>query len=63
MKKYKEVTEFIKKLCVCDEDVMQPEELITYYSLVQEATHVYCYIVDSKQWETDDSKISLKFSL
>ena len=36
--KYKEVTEFIKKLCVCDMDVLSQEDLITYESLVQEAT-------------------------
>ena len=35
--KYKEVTEFIKKLCVCDTDFISPEDLITYESLVQEA--------------------------
>ena len=48
--KYKEVMEFIKKTCVCDEDVMQPDDIITYVSLVQEAMHEYCSIVDSKQW-------------
>ena len=32
---YKEVMEFIKKLCVCDKDVMQPDDIITYGSLVQ----------------------------
>ena len=36
--KYKEVTEFIKKLCVCDMDFLSQEDLITYESLVQEAT-------------------------
>ena len=38
IQKYKEVTEFIKKLCVCDMDVLSQEDLITYESLVQEAT-------------------------
>ena len=38
IQKYKEVTEFIKKLCVCDMDVLSQEDLITYDSLVQEAT-------------------------
>ena len=38
IKKYKEVTEFIKKLCVCEMDVLSQEDLITYKSLVQEAT-------------------------
>ena len=36
--KHKEVTEFIKKLRVCNMDVISQEELITYESLVQEAT-------------------------
>ena len=36
IKKYKEVTEFIKKLRVCDMDVLSQEDLITYESLVQE---------------------------
>ena len=38
IQKYKEVTDFIKKLCVCDMDVISQEDLITYESLVQEAT-------------------------
>ena len=38
IQKYKEVTEFIKKLCVCDMDFISQEDLITYESLVQEAT-------------------------
>ena len=38
IQKYKEVTEFIKKLRVCDMDVISHEELITYDTLVQEAT-------------------------
>ena len=37
IQKYKEVTEFIKKLCVCNMDVISQEDLITYESLVQEA--------------------------
>ena len=35
--KYKEVMEIIKKICVCDEDVMLPDNIITYGSLVQES--------------------------
>ena len=35
--KYKEFTDFIKKLCVCDIYAISQEELITYESLVQEA--------------------------
>ena len=49
--KYKEVTEFINKLCVCDMDVISQEDLITYGSLVQEATQEYRDLVDSKRWE------------
>ena len=37
IQKYKQVTEFINKLCVCDMDVISQEDLITYESLVQEA--------------------------
>ena len=43
---YKEVTEFIKKLRVCDMDVLSQEDLITYESLVQEATREYRDLVD-----------------
>ena len=39
--KYKDLTEFIKKLCVCDQDVVQPEDIISYGSLVQEAMGEY----------------------
>ena len=38
IQKYKEVMDFIKKLRVCDMDVISKEELITYESLIQEAT-------------------------
>ena len=38
IQKYKEVTEFIKKLCVCDMDFISQEDIITYEYLVQEAT-------------------------
>ena len=38
IQKYKGVTEFIKKRCVCDTDVISQEELITYDFLVQEDT-------------------------
>ena len=37
IQKYKEVTEFIKKICVCDMYFISQEYLITYESLVQEA--------------------------
>ena len=46
IQKYKEVTEFINKLRVCDMDVISQEDLITYESLVQEATHEYRDLVD-----------------
>ena len=37
--KYKEFTEFIKKLRVCNMDVIPPQELTPSESLVQEAMH------------------------
>ena len=49
--KYKEVTEFIKELRVCEMDAISQEELITYESLVREATREYHNLVYSKQWE------------
>ena len=56
IQKYKEVTEFIKKLRVCDMDVLSQEDIITYESLVQEATREYRDLVDSKRWEPATSK-------
>ena len=56
IKKFKEVTEFIKKICVCDMYVISPEELIAYESLAKEATDEYYDIVDSKRWETATGK-------
>ena len=56
IQKYKEVTELIKKLRVCDMDVIPQEYLITYESLVQEATKEYRDLVDSKRWEPATSK-------
>ena len=53
---YNEVKEFIKKLRVCGMNVISPEELITYESLVQEATHEYCDLVNSKQREPANGK-------
>ena len=35
---------------------MQPDEIITYGHLVQEAMREYRNIVDSKWWEPTDSK-------
>ena len=53
---YNEVTQFIKKLCVCDMDVVSQQDIITYESLLQEATQEYRDLVDSKQWEPATSK-------
>ena len=47
---------FIKKHCVCDEDVMQPDYTITYDYLAQESMDKYHNIVDSNRWEPTDSK-------
>ena len=54
--KYKEDKDFIKKLCVCGLDVILPEELITYESLVQEATREYHDLVYSNQWDLATGK-------
>ena len=48
--KYKEVPDFIKKLCVCCMDVISQEELITYEFLVQESKQEYLNLVYSKRW-------------
>ena len=56
IQKYKEVTEFIKKLCVCNMDVISQEDIINYESLVHEATWEYRNIVDSKRWKPPTSK-------
>ena len=56
IQKYKEVTEFIKKLRVCEMDVISQEDLITYESLVQESTREYRDLVDSKRWEPATNK-------
>ena len=47
---------FIYKPCVCDKDVMKPDEIITNGSLVQEAIREYHHIVASNQWENTDIK-------
>ena len=56
IQKYKNVTEFIKKLRLCDLDVISPEEIITYDSFVQEATSKYYDHVNPKRWETATGK-------
>ena len=48
IQRHTEVSKVIKKLHVCDEDIIQPEEIIIYESLVQEATHECFNLVDSK---------------
>ena len=54
--KYKEVTKFIKKVCMCDMDVISQEDLITYESLLQEDVQEYRDLVDSKRWEPANIK-------
>ena len=61
IQKYKQVTGFIKKLRVCDMDVLSQEDLITYESLVQEATREYRDLVDSKRWEPSTRKEKYKY--
>ena len=56
IQKYKEVIEFINRFFLFDMDVISPEELIIYDSLVQEDTREYHNIVDSKWWKPDTSK-------
>ena len=51
--------DFIKELCVSDEDVMQPDDIITYGYLVKEDIREYRNIFDSKLQEpTDNNNIS-----
>ena len=45
IQKYKEVTEFIKKLRVCDMYVISPDELITYESLSPSLTKAYTLVI------------------
>ena len=47
--KYKEIMEFVKKPLLCDEDVMQTDDIITYGFLAQESLLEYSNIVNSKQ--------------
>ena len=48
--------EFIEKLPVCDKDVIQSADIITYVYFVQEAMGKYHIIVESKQWGLTDTK-------
>ena len=47
--KYKEVMGFVKKPLLCDEDVMQTDDIITYGFLDQKSLREYSNIVNSKQ--------------
>ena len=58
--KYKEVMEFVKKICVCDEDVMQTDNIINYGFLVQEYLREYSNIFESKRWEPTGNKNTTK---
>ena len=50
---------YVKKPLLCDEDVMQTGDIITYGFLVQESLREYSSIVNSKRWEpTDIKKVS-----
>ena len=54
--KYKEVMEFLKKLLLCDKEVTQTDDIITYGFLVQGILQEYSSIVNSKRWEPTDIK-------
>ena len=54
---YREVTEFTKKLRVCDMDVISQEDLTTYEDLLQDATREYCNIVNQKRREPATGKV------
>ena len=47
---------FYQETSVCDMNALSQEDLITYESLVQEATREYRDLVDSKRWEPATSK-------
>ena len=51
IQKYKDFTDFIKKLCVCDMNFIPPQRLITYKPLVLETICEFHDLVDLKQWE------------
>ena len=51
----------LNKPFVCDKDVMQTDDIITYGFLVQEYLQEYSNIVDSKRWETTDIKKISKY--
>ena len=47
---------FVKKPLLCNGDVMQTDNIITYGFLVQESLREYSNIVNSNKWETTDIK-------
>ena len=51
---------FVKCFFVCDEEVMQTDNIITYCFLVKEALREYSNIVDSNWWVSTDSKKNSK---
>ena len=53
--------EFVKKPLLCDEDVIQTDDIITYGFLVQEYLREYSNIVNSKRWEPTDIKKVYKY--
>ena len=52
--------EFVKKPLLCDEDVMQTDDIITYGFLVQESFREYSNVLNSKRQEPTDIKKSSK---
>ena len=46
----------LKKPLLCDEDVMQTDDIITYGFLSHESLREYSNIVNSKRWEPTDIK-------
>ena len=55
--------DFIKNFFVCEKYFMQPNDIITYGSLVQGAMREYHNSVESKRWERTDIKNISKMSL
>ena len=50
----------LRKPLLCDEDVMQTDDIITYGFLVQEYLREYSKVINSKRWELTDIKKSSK---
>ena len=48
--------EFVKKPLLCDEEIMQTDDIITYGFLAQEYLWEYSNIVKSNRWEPTDIK-------